>query len=239
MGFDLPWRGGQVAVGIPLVLLSAILISILALPLGRLAGEYDVAATTWLSSHLVGLATLAVVWYLALRPWSSPPSALGLKPLSMPQSKSIFMTVGVLGFSLGTTALYGVLVGLLDSEVLMPPQTSSEFAFPGWGAVFTFEALALWTPFTEEVFFRGFIFAGLVPRLGTTRAMVLSALIFSIFHIFQGGVGILVPIFITGLLLAWLYHRPNTLWAGIVAHAGQNAVAVAATLYGFQSGRWL
>ncbi|MEK7814621.1 MAG: CPBP family intramembrane glutamic endopeptidase, partial [Chloroflexota bacterium] len=56
-------------------------------------------------------------------------------------------------------------------------------------------------------------------------------LVFSIFHLSQGSPGVLVPIFITGLLLAWLYYRTGSLWASIVAHGSQNAVALASTLY--------
>ena len=63
------------------------------------------------------------------------------------------------------------------------------------------------------------------------RAVVASAAIFSIFHISQGSPGVLVPIFVTGLLLAWLYYRTGSLWASVMAHAGQNAVALAVTLY--------
>jgi membrane protease YdiL (CAAX protease family) len=37
---------------------------------------------------------------------------------------------------------------------------------------------------------------------------------------------VMVPIFITGFLLAWLYWRTGSLWAAIGAHAGQNALAL-------------
>jgi membrane protease YdiL (CAAX protease family) len=54
-------------------------------------------------------------------------------------------------------------------------------------------------------------------------AIAASALVFSAFHL---SLGVLVPIFITGLLLAWLYWRTGSLWAAIGAHAGQNALAL-------------
>ena len=37
---------------------------------------------------------------------------------------------------------------------------------------------------------------------------------------------VMIPIFITGSLLAWLYWRTGSLWAPIGAHAAQNALAV-------------
>ena len=84
-------------------------------------------------------------------------------------------------------------------------------------------------PFTEEVFLRGFIFAGLASSGSVPRAMVASALIWSLFHL---SLGVLIPIFITGILLAWLYCKTGSLWPSILAHGGQNAVAVIATIYG-------
>jgi membrane protease YdiL (CAAX protease family) len=54
-------------------------------------------------------------------------------------------------------------------------------------------------------------------------------LVFSAFHLAPG---VLLPVFVTGLLLAWLYHRTGSLWPCMAAHAGQNAIALAATLYG-------
>ena len=50
-----PWRGGQVAYGILLVLVSIVPVTLLATALGSLAGGYDVALSVWTSSHLMGL----------------------------------------------------------------------------------------------------------------------------------------------------------------------------------------
>ena len=42
----------------------------------------------------------------------------------------------------------------------------------------------------------------------------------------------MVPIFITGFLLAWLYRQTGSIWPSIMDHGGQNALAVLATIYG-------
>ena len=146
------------------------------------------------------------------------------------------LTVLLSGLALGASLLftmgYSTLVDYLGWEVLAPPDILEEFgdiAFPGVAALATYEALAMWTPLTEEIFFRGFVFAGLAPRLGIPRAIIVSALVFSAFHL---ALGVLVPIFITGVLLAWLYHRTGSLWPGIAAHAGQNALAVSSVIIG-------
>jgi hypothetical protein len=221
-----PWRTRDVVVGIVLVAVAALLV---AQAIVLVVGLENPALITWLTSIALGVVIFAIVWLLALRPHQVSLSSLGLTPLGVPGLKIVGMTVGVLLLSLGSTALYAVLVRLGGLDILVPPEIPPGIVLPGSGAVLTFLALALWTPLSEEVFFRGFIFAGLSSRWGTTGAMLISAAIFSAFHI---SFGVLIPIFITGLLLAWLYRQTGCLWACIAAHAGQNAAALIATMYG-------
>jgi membrane protease YdiL (CAAX protease family) len=223
-----PWRGGHVALGIVVVAVFVIPMTAIAIGLGRLAGQYDEAMTTWLGVHLLGLAIIGVVWRFGIRGINAPLSTLGLTPIVGPRFKTVLMTAGALGASLAATVVYGVLISLIDSDILSPPDISPDIGFPGLAAVFTFQALAVATPVVEEVFFRGFVFSGLVPRLGVGWAMVASAVVFSVFHL---AVGVFIPIFVTGLLLAWLYQRTGSLWPCIVAHAGQNALALALEVY--------
>ena len=214
-----PWRGGQVAQGVVLVAVLAIAVGFGLIRLG-----IPDAMTTWLSVHFLALAIIGVVWGLGVRGFGGPLATLGLTPIISPSFKTVLMTGGALGASLVVTVVYGVLVGLADSDILSPPEISSDIVFPGLAAVFTFQALVVVTPVVEEVFFRGFVYSGLIPRLGVGWAIVASAAVFSIFHL---AIGVLIPIFVTGLLFALLYQRTGSLWPSIVAHAGQNALALA------------
>lgn len=219
-----PWRGGQVALGIITVVCVFLLLLAVIVPA---VGIDNLAAVTFLTSLVLGLVILSAVALIGLLPYRVSLSSLGIAPLGVPSVKVALMTVGVLVLSLGSTALYSALVRLSGFEILEPPEIPQGIVLPGAGAVFTFIALVLWTPFTEEVFFRGFVLAGLLSRLGGVGAMIVSALIFSAFHIAPG---VLIPIFITGLLLAWLYRRTGSLWPSICAHAGQNGIALAVTI---------
>jgi len=224
-----PWRSGEVALGLLLILVSIIPVAGLAFGLGKLAGQLEVAVAAWESSNLMGFAILVVVWYLGRRPHGVTLSSLGLTLPTVSWTKCILLTAGVLAASLLGTAGYSSLVDLAGLEILSPPDIPPGIVFPGPLVVFTYQALALWTPFTEEIFFRGFVFAGLTPRLGLKRAMIVSALIFSAFHLSSLAIGLIVPILITGLLLAWLYSKTGSLWTSIAAHAGQNTVAILVT----------
>lgn len=225
-----PWKGGQVALGIGLVLLGLIPVTGISIGIGALAGSYDEATIVWVSIHLMALAITAVVWRLGVheRP-TAPWRLLGLNAINYPVVKAGLMAMGALGASLLFTVVYASVVDLFSWDVLSPPDIGAEIAFPGAAVFFTFQAVAVVTPLTEEVFFRGFVFSGLIPRFGLVKAMVLSAAVFSAFHL---TLGVLVPVFVTGLILALLYHKTGSLWPCVLVHAGQNALAVALEVYG-------
>ena len=74
----------------------------------------------------------------------------------------------------------------------------------------------------EEIFFRGYLYPGLRDRLGLGWGLVLSSAIFSVVHVFPG---VLVPIFLMGLIFAWLYERYDSLWPCILLHSAVNTLA--------------
>ncbi len=223
------WRSGQVAIGILLILVCVLPVTGIAILMGKLAGRFELALAAWESSHLMGFAILIVVWRLGLRPRRLSLASLGLVAPSPSLALTALFAVLVLVGSLSFTWVYANAVEYVGWEMLSPPDIPDGLVFPGLAALATYEALAMWTPVTEEIFFRGFVFAGLTPRLGVPRAIIVSALVFSAFHL---SIGVLLPIFVTGMLLAWLYHRTGSLWPGIAAHAGQNALAVSAVIIG-------
>jgi uncharacterized protein len=79
---------------------------------------------------------------------------------------------------------------------------------------------AVFAPFVEEVFFRGFLFQGLRQRYGWITAMLLSSGIFAAAHL---QLVALIPTFILGNVLAYIYHRSNSLWPGMILHFLVNA----------------
>ena len=74
---------------------------------------------------------------------------------------------------------------------------------------------AIFAPLVEEIFFRGFLFQGFRARYGWVPSMLLSSAIFAAAHL---DLVVLIPTFILGCLLAYMYHRSNSLWPGIILH---------------------
>jgi membrane protease YdiL (CAAX protease family) len=89
---------------------------------------------------------------------------------------------------------------------------------PGW-LVFVGIVLA---PFVEETFFRGFLFAGFRQRLGWQKSALFTSAIFAVAHL---QLVALIPTFILGYLLAYIFHRSNSLWPGIILHFTVNSMA--------------
>jgi membrane protease YdiL (CAAX protease family) len=87
-------------------------------------------------------------------------------------------------------------------------------------------ATVIVAPIAEEIFFRGFIFGGLVRPLGVFGAMFVSGFIFGAFHIQSpSAVGLLLPFGFVGMLFAWLYYRTGSILPGMGAHFLFNLVS--------------
>ncbi|MCH7608399.1 MAG: CPBP family intramembrane metalloprotease [Chloroflexi bacterium] len=79
-------------------------------------------------------------------------------------------------------------------------------------------------PAAEEIFFRGFCFAGLVGRWGFWGAAVASSGLFGLAHLDPALMG---PAFVSGFVFAWVYWRTGSLWPVVLAHTARNGVALA------------
>jgi len=85
----------------------------------------------------------------------------------------------------------------------------------------TLAAAVFVAPFCEEVFFRSFVFMGLLRSISLPVAIVLSALFFGIAH---GDPGSFPVLFIIGLALAFLRWRSHSIWPGIILHMINNGL---------------
>jgi membrane protease YdiL (CAAX protease family) len=91
---------------------------------------------------------------------------------------------------------------------------------PVFNVLFFLQAFLI-APFCEELFFRGLVMRTLLGRFSTAAAVLLSSLLFAVFHCHGPA---LVPLFAVaaGFALAYLYTR--SLAAAFVMHAAYNLV---------------
>ncbi len=80
-------------------------------------------------------------------------------------------------------------------------------------------------PITEELFFRGFVFAGLRSRWSLWPAAIVSGLVFGLVHA-PTGITAVIPLAVLGIALCWLYDRTGSLWPPVIAHVINNSLAL-------------
>ena len=197
---------------IPTALLVAALAVLVPLPVATVA-----------SATLLGFAQIVLAWLLTMRTWPPSLPVLGLKRPDVSLVKAALLALAAIICSLGFAQLYTMAVTALGWEILSPPELPSDLLLPGEAAVLSVLALAVLTPIAEEIFFRGFVQRGLVNRWGPVPGLIVSAAVFSGLHFSPE---VLLPVFVTGLLLGALYWRTGSLWPSVAVHAAQNSAAV-------------
>ena len=90
----------------------------------------------------------------------------------------------------------------------------------GWGGIL---AIAIVGPVLEELLFRGAITKALLQKYSPRTAIVISALIFGVFHINPIQI---IPAFLIGLLLGWIYYKTASLIPCILMHILNNSLSV-------------
>ena len=214
-----PWGPGRTfgALGI-----FVVIVLVEALIVGIFDPDFDtLGATLALQAGLA--ATMVGVAFVAANPGAglSPAAALGLRRPMRP--------------SLGISALaYVVYVGcaIVIGLLLQPEQEDVTrdlgFGESALGSIAAGFLIVVAAPLTEEIFFRGFIFAGLRRAMPFVAAAGISAGVWGVFH-FTGSDswGVVVQLTVFGIILAWLYERTGSIWPTIAVHAVNNAIAFA------------
>ncbi len=91
--------------------------------------------------------------------------------------------------------------------------------------------VAVITPVVEEITFRGLLLRLLQERMTARRALVVSSVLFGLFHVLgtdgtAAAVVAMVQTFLAGLILAYLTQRTGTLSRAIFTHGGFNLLTV-------------
>jgi len=222
------YRGPSVLVLLALILVVA---SVLTAPFG------DDAATLLLGTGELSLAgsivllvatqaaLLLVSWLFVFRP-----NALAALPAfpgpDAGRALRLGLGWGIVAWFGASLVSYGVVVLLEAIGVDAAPQAAEQALglVEPWLAVLAIVGLA---PIAEELFFRGVVFNAFKRERGRRWAYIGSAALFAVIHL---SVVALVPIFLLGLALAWVYERTGSLLAPIVMHAVVNGISVAIAL---------
>ena len=126
----------------------------------------------------------------------------------------------------GLQHLVGYLNVLVEKTIPAPPwfweliNRIFENRFGFWG---TFFKVAILAPIIEESLFRGIIMHGLMKNYKSWFAILLSAILFSVFHLNPWQ---MTYTFFLGLFLGWLMVRSHSLPLCIIAHSINNMIVL-------------
>jgi hypothetical protein len=171
------------------------------------------------------VALLLVAWIFVFRPNALAGLAAlpGRDPAGAIRAGLGWGVVAWLGASLASYAV----IALLQAVGIDPEPQAAEQALEiidPWLAVLSIVILA---PIAEETFFRGVVFNAFRREGGRRWAYLGSSVLFAVIHVSLVAV---VPIFLLGLALAWVYERTGSLLAPMAMHAVVNGVSVVLAL---------
>jgi len=166
---------------------------------------------------LLELALVVPVWWFTRRKYGASWRHLGLTGF-----QARYLGLGLLLFvpAMWLNALYEGFLSRYDMKV--QPELERILADAPSPGLFIIAAVII-APVVEEIFFRGFLFAGLKKRFSWPTAMFISSGLFALLHLRLLAVP---PIFILGLVFAYLYQRSGSIWPAIIIHALVNSLAV-------------
>lgn len=215
---SVPWGPRDVWLGLGLLVLWFVL----ALGSVLLARFLDLPLDVGLVITLMEALLLLPVWALTVRKYKVGLGVLGLRRF---RAVMLLLAVGLLAVAYTFNIFYALIMMLLGvNPSLDLINLVSELEHP-WLLALGGVVVA---PLAEELFFRGFVFAGLRERYGWVKAALISAAAFSLLHLQPVQA---LPIFLLGFIFALLYEKSRSLWPAIAMHATVNAIGLAAAYF--------
>ncbi|MBI1881069.1 MAG: CPBP family intramembrane metalloprotease [Chloroflexi bacterium] len=212
----IPWTPRDVAWG----LLGFVLWILFFIGVGLVGATLQLPIDTGILIVFGEAILLLPAWYFTIHKYGVTWADLGLRSF---QPGVIGRGCGLMLASVVFNLVYLSLLSLYNNQI---QQIQPEIARIFEGTSFSLALLfggAVVAPFVEEVFFRGFVFAGLRGKWGWPRAAVASAGLFALAHVAPISIA---PIFILGLIFAFLYQISGSIWPGILMHILTNTVAL-------------
>jgi membrane protease YdiL (CAAX protease family) len=171
------------------------------------------------------VALLIVSWLFVYR----PDALAGLPRFPGPEARAAVragLGWGVVAW-LVSTAVILFSAWLLEQVGIAPEPQTAELAIEVLDPWLVIIAVVIVAPVAEEAFFRGVVFNAWRREAGRRWAFFGSAALFAAIHL---SLLSLLPIFVLGLGLAWVYDRTKSLLAPMAMHATVNGISVALAL---------
>ncbi len=131
---------------------------------------------------------------------------------------------GIVLASMGTSLLLGSVAHLFPTPQFFKDDAAHRATHGGQGSWLIF-ALVI-APVAEELFFRGQVLRGYLGRYSVRKAVIASAVYFSLFHLNVPQAFVTLPL---GIICAWLVLRTGSVLPGILYHVVTNVTVLLLT----------
>jgi membrane protease YdiL (CAAX protease family) len=229
IGARASWSIGDIFIAIGMALSSFFVVAgALILPVASKYGEKstEALAVQSLAVILWDLSLVAIVYWRA-RKHAGTWADLGLRGPWQDGSwtwarlaRNVFFAYLA---SIACVLVYSTIMNVTGLDDLLPKQQIPEEYFEhAWLVALIGVSVVITAPFAEELFFRGFMYAGLRRSMRIPAAALLSGLVFSMAHTDPG---LVVPFTLVGAILAYTYERTGTLYGNMSVHFIFNAIS--------------
>lgn len=210
------WGPADTVLGVIGVIGALIVGGLLIFPITGADGvDATLASQAVLELALVGVA----VWIARWRGEGKPLEALGLR-----RPRPGWFKVAAAGYGIYFVAVIAI-VTLVGEPEQSDVADQLGFDTSTLAAITAGVLIVVVAPICEEIFFRGFFFAGLRSKLPFWAAGLISALLFGAVHLSDANLIAGAQLMLLGLVLAGVYERTDSLWSNIAVHAFNNAIA--------------
>ena len=219
-----PWSFMDTLQAVTLVAVGTFLLVFVSELIRRGRPVDETLAANTLTMFLIPCILISSAWIFGVRRHMVAWETLGFVRPKARFSYSLSWVVLLL--SLAFAAIYATTIEALGIDLLVPPVIPAGTLGEGIYRNINTITVGILGPIAEETFFRGFLTAGIVPYIGIKKAIIATSALFAVSHLQPG---LLIPFFVSGLLLSWLYIRSGSIWPSITAHSAQNLFVLALT----------
>jgi hypothetical protein len=134
-------------------------------------------------------------------------SKISISPLKETKNQLIFISL----FAFQICLQYFVL------NIFLGEKIEHFNAMPWYHLTVIFISVCIIGPISEEILFRGYLFNKLYEKKGYLFSLIVSSIIFSLFHV-DPNFYHTIFLFISGIILGFLFKRTNSLFIPILFH---------------------
>ena len=207
--------GGSLWLYIIMQLTLSFLFSFVAMPLIMYSLYYDYSAINACIEMMISfISGIILLWFM------SNSFKRGIKDLKFTfKPKETIDTVAMMYFLNYAIGIIGVLLSKFGL-----PDTSPDFSLNGSVLfnTFTFSSVVILAPIFEELIFRGMILNALT-KYNKMFAIIVTSLLFGLLHL---NITQAIPAFFMSLVLCYMYVQTDSILVTILAHAGNNFLAL-------------